>query len=98
MWLRRASARRRELLQLRARQAPGARQRRGELLLAHRLQQVAHGVRLEGLDRVLIEGGGEDDRRRLLQHVQVARGLQAVHARHAHVEQHHVRGELVRCG
>src|SRR5581483_1063050 len=46
--------------------------------------------------RVLIVGGGEDDRRRLIERVQMARGLEAVHARHAHVQQQDVGRQLGR--
>src|SRR5579864_1943886 len=47
-------------LELRAGEPSGAAQRCGELLLAHRLEQVADRLRLEGFDRVLIVSGGED--------------------------------------
>jgi hypothetical protein len=90
-----ARAGRGECLQLRTGEAAGTGEGGGELLLAHRFQQVADGVRVEGFDRVLIVGGGEDHRRRLLQHVQVARGLEPVHAGHAHIEQHHIGREVV---
>ena len=56
----------------------------------HRLEQVADGLRLEGLDRIGVVGGREDDRRGLGQQCHVPRRLQSVHAGHAHVEQHDV--------
>src|SRR5450432_4092976 len=53
-------------------------------------------MRLEGRHRVLIEGGGEDHRRGLLQHVQMAGGLEAIHPGHAYIDEHDIRGKVVR--
>ena len=80
--------------ELRLGEARGVPDRLRELLLAHGLEQVADGLGLEGLDRVLVVGGREDHRGRILEHVEVARDLDAVHARHADVEQHDVGIEL----
>jgi len=41
----------RESLQLGARHAAGTGEGSGQLLLAHRFQQVSHGMRIESLDR-----------------------------------------------
>jgi hypothetical protein len=65
-----------------------------ELFLAHGLEQVAHGLGLERLDRVLIVGRGEDHRRRIFERIDVARDLDAGESGHAHIEQHHVRAQL----
>ena len=75
------------------RQPPRALRGGREFLLAHGLQQVAHGLGLEGLHGVLVVGGGEDDRGRIVERGQVPRQLQARHARHAHVEVEQVRLE-----
>jgi hypothetical protein len=55
-----------------------------------RLEQVVDGVDLERLDRVGVVGRGEDHRRRVGHALQVLRDLDAVDARHAHVEQHDI--------
>ena len=44
---------------------PALRERGAQLLGADRLQQIGDGLGLEGLQRVFVEGGGEDHRRRL---------------------------------
>src|SRR5256885_13920859 len=59
----------RESLQLRARQAAGAGEGSGQLLLAHRFQQVSDGMRIESLDRVTVIGGGGGHRRRPFPHL-----------------------------
>ena len=69
-------------------------QRVRELLLAHGLEQVADRLGLECFDGVLVVGGREDHGRRIFERVDVARDLDAGKARHAHVEQHHVRAQL----
>ena len=73
----------------------GLGERGAQLLGADRLQQIGDGLGVEGLQRVFVERGGEDHRRRLGQRRQVARHLEPVDARHAHVEQHDVGRELV---
>ncbi len=81
-----------ELCAVRARRA-------GERVLeipgSHRLQQIADRLHVERLDRVLLERGAEDHRRRGLELRQVSGGLQAVHAGHANVHQHDVRHVLL---
>jgi hypothetical protein len=84
-----------EAEQLRGGDTRGVPHRPDQLLASHGLQQVAHRLRLEGLERVLVVGGGEDHRRRLVEGAQVAGRLDAVHARHADVEQHHVGREAL---
>ncbi len=64
-----------------------------ELLALHGFQQVGHRAGLEGRDRVLLEGRAEHDGRRMLLGHEVARRLDAIHARHADVEQNEVRLE-----
>src|SRR6516225_1605421 len=68
-------------------QRAGAREGVVEARLRERLEQVVHRVQLEGLDRVLVVGGGEDYARAAagqLQH------LQAGQARHLDVHEHEV--------
>ena len=69
--------------------------RLGELLAAHGLQQVPDRLGLEGLEGVLVVCGREDHRGWLLEHGEMPRGLDPVHARHADVEQDHVGIELL---
>ena len=64
-------------------------------LPADRLQQVTHRLGLEGLDGVLVIGGREHDGGPAFPAGQLARDLQAVHARHADVEEDHVRLQRV---
>ena len=57
-----------------------------------RLQQVIDRLHLEGTDRILVVSGGEDDvRRRRAERLQ---DLEAVHARHLHVEKYEIRSPL----
>ncbi len=79
-----------QLLQLRPRQPARLSQRRGELLLADGLQEVADRLRVECVDRILVVCRGKNDRRRFLERIQVPRGLDTVHSRHAHVEQYDI--------
>ncbi len=72
------------------RRRAGLAERRGQPLQPDGLQQVVDRVHLEGLERVGVERGGEDDRRRLGHAGDVARRLHPVHLRHADVEQHDV--------
>ena len=62
-----------------------------QALRFHRLEQVVHRMRLEGIQRVLAVSRGEDDCRRLLQLQQVARRLHAIHAGHTDIHQHDIR-------
>src|SRR5581483_208327 len=89
------TAGRRDFLQLGPGQADSARQGRDQLLLANRLQQVTYRVRIECIDGVFVESGGEDDRRRLRQRIQVSRHLDAIHPRHSHVQQYNIGRQLV---
>ena len=68
----------------------GLLQRGQQALRTHRLQQVVERVEVEGLHRVIVVGGGEDDRRRLLEGAEMAGQLDAVHARHADVGEHDI--------
>ena len=62
-----------------------------------RLQQVVDRVHLERLDRVLIEGGDEDELRRSTPALeQPPRDFEAGQARHLDVEEHEVRLQLAR--
>ena len=50
---------------------------------------------LEGGERVLVIGGGEDHHRRIAQTAQMARRFETVHAWHAYIEQHQIRRETL---
>src|SRR5882672_3707042 len=80
--------RRRELLELRRAQSRRVLERLLEPLAPHRLEQIADGLRLEGLQRVLVVCRGEHDGRRLLERSEMARHLDAGEAGHADIEQH----------
>jgi hypothetical protein len=67
-----------------------ARQRLKQERQTDRLQQVVDRVHLESLQRIGVVGGGENDRRRLGEFLQMLRNLDAVDFRHADVEQHDV--------
>ena len=56
----------------------------GQARRFHRLHQVVERAVLEGLHRVLVEGGDEDQMRATTDQ---ARGLDAGQARHVHVEE-----------
>ena len=60
----------------------GARQ----LRLAHGLDQVGHRLMLQRLQRVLVKGRAEDDRRWLGLLIQPGRQVDTAHARHAHIQ------------
>jgi hypothetical protein len=62
---------------------------------AHRLQQVIHRIQLECLAGVGIVGRTENDRGGMLEFLQVLRALDAVHRRHADVEQDDVGSGLL---
>ncbi len=79
-----------EASQLRRGHARRVTQGARELLAPDRLQQVADRLRFECLQRVLVVGSREDDGGRLVQRAEMTRRFDAVHARHAHVEQHDV--------
>ena len=66
-------------------------QRGGQALGAHRLEQIVERVQLERVHGVAVVRGDEDDARRLLQAGEMARHLEAAHARHLDVEQEHLR-------
>jgi hypothetical protein len=61
--------------------------------MAHRFEQVAERLRLEGGEGVLVVRRHEDHRGGFLQRAHVPRRLDAVHAGHADVEQYHVRNQ-----
>ena len=63
----------------------------GESLLAHGLEQVADGLRIEGTQGVFVVRRDENHRWRLLEPAQVLRRLDSIHARHADIHQHDVR-------
>ena len=67
-----------------------ARQRVEQAAQPDRLQQVVDRVQFERLQRIGVVGGGEDHRRRVGELLQVLRGFDAIHLRHADVEQHHI--------
>ena len=69
----------------------GLRQRRRKASGTHRFQQVVDGVDFESLQREGVVRGDEDDGRRSLQQLRVARELQPAHARHVDIDQHDVR-------
>jgi len=54
------------------------------------LEQVVHRVGIEGVDGMVAVGRGEDDSRAGPQPGQVLGGLQAVHARHADIEENDI--------
>jgi hypothetical protein len=60
-----------------------------EALVAERLEQVVERPRVEGPQRVLVEGGDEDDHRHAGD-ADLAHHREAVHLGHLHVEQHEV--------
>ena len=60
-----------------------------------RLEQVVDGRGLEGIERIGIVGSDEDDERRMLLQAQLARGLESVELRHAHIEKCHVGREFL---
>jgi hypothetical protein len=68
--------------------------RLGEALLLDGLQDVIDRMHLEGLDRVLVVGRDEYDRRRVL-HIGEARyDLEAIEPRHLDIEEHDVGPQL----
>ena len=69
--------------------APHPLQRLGQALVLDRFQQVVEGMRLEGLDRVVVEGGDEDNGRQIAAG-QGAQHVEAVHAGHLDIEKHQV--------
>ena len=62
-----------------------------EPLAAHGLQHIPDGIGFEGFYGVFVIGGGEYHGRRGIALVQVMRGLYAIHARHAYVQENDVR-------
>jgi hypothetical protein len=70
---------------------PHARDRLGEPLGAHRLQQIVDGVDLERAHRELVVRGAEDHRRGAADQVD---DLEAVELRHLHVEEHEIGRQL----
>src|SRR5690554_2897399 len=56
-------------------------------LFAHRLEQVAAGLHVKGLDGVMVIGRAENHRRRIFQLADLLRRLHAVHAGHANIQQ-----------
>src|SRR5258708_1562420 len=64
-----------------AQKKSGARDRLTYALFAERLEQIIHGLRLEGLQRKLVEGRDEDYYRQPLL-FEGAQDFEAVHARH----------------
>ena len=76
--------------QLIARSRRSRSKRGGKLVALHRLQQITDRATLEGGNRVLIEGSAEDDGGRVLSLPDVTGGFDAIHARHADIQQHHV--------
>src|SRR5690349_5943420 len=83
------------LLELRTRQAFGLCQRGAQFLRTYRLQQVGHGFRIERLECVFVEGGGEDHRRRRDQGREMSGHFETIDAGHANVQQHDVRRQPV---
>ena len=65
-------------------------QRSAQLFSAYGFEQVAYRLRLKRFDGIGIVGGGEYHRRRFGQYRHVPCGLKSVHARHTHIEQHHI--------
>ena len=68
--------------------------RLGETLLLDGLQDVIDRVHLEGLDRVLVVRGDENDRRRPLHAGEARDDLEAVEPRHLDIEEHDVGPQL----
>ena len=64
--------------------------RLGEPVGAHRLEHVVDGVQVEGVDRVLVVGGDEDDRRRGRERRQHLGQLEPGQAGHPDVEEDRV--------
>ena len=71
-----------------------AREQRPAGLCAHRFHQVER-LHFERVKRMLVVGGDENHRRRVVSLRQVACDLDAVHVRHMHVEKHHVRVQAI---
>jgi hypothetical protein len=70
--------------------ASGGIHRRLQAILFHRFEQVVDGVGFEGFERVVGKRGSENDRRRFVELGDMPRRLDAVHARHADIEQHDI--------
>ena len=70
---------------LEARQPTRVPQRFCKPFAAHRFEQIIDRVGLEGLQGIVIVSRGKDNRRRLLQCLQMLRGLQAIHTWHANI-------------
>jgi pimeloyl-ACP methyl ester carboxylesterase len=71
--------------------AGGLLESRGKPRRAHRLEEIVERVELEGLDGMLVVRGDEDHGRRVLEIREMAREFEPVHARHADVEEQHLR-------
>jgi hypothetical protein len=68
----------------------GPRERGAEPDFVERLEQVVHGVQLEGTQRVRVIGGDEDERGRPLVLVERVEDTEAVELRHLYVEKDQV--------
>ena len=79
-------------------QSLGTVQSVAQTFAAYWFQQIVEGVGLERSERMLVIGGGEDHDGRCAQVAQMTRDFKAIHAGHAHVEQHHFRCETFDSG
>jgi hypothetical protein len=61
----------------------------------HRFHQVIHRVYFKGLAGISVIGGGEDNRGRVVQFLQVLGDLDPIHARHPDIQQQRVHGQLL---
>jgi len=80
----------RQLLQHLSRETLGVLESALQALPPDRFQYIADGPCIEGVDRVFIVCGSEHHGGRLLHGIEMMRGFDALHARHADVEQHDV--------
>ena len=79
-----------EVSEAHARDASRMLQRPEQSLAPHGLQQIIDGVSFESRYRILIVGRRKNNRRRHIEATQVISNFDAVHGRHANIQQHDV--------
>ena len=65
-------------------------QSRSQALRAHRLDQIVNGIEFKRLHRITVKCGDKNNRRRRFHPPKMARQLNAVHLRHANIDQHDI--------